>query len=328
MAGSGEQGVDPVAIVAEQVVPAKPAIGLGMADHRLDRRSSLELAPHGRGQAAPVAGEDDLGRAFVVVAFVVVAFVAPIGIGPRDRDTGHGLCLVDGGLQGVAVIGIAGEGLGGQEQALPVGRRDRHLGAELVALVSLAFGDADHFGGMQAVELVVVPRFLDEQPLDQPEQAGEAGLLRRVAGDLAADVAIDPAEIGAQALELSAQAPVLLGVGVASGLGRRRLGQPGVALAQRQAGRLGLGHQGLEGPEVEPAVGGMGDGLLLNRGVDGDPLQAAGLDRAAGQRRLDRGLLNTRSISSGPMRLRQRVISDGSIGSACWKRSKPQKNCQ
>jgi hypothetical protein len=37
---------------------------------------------------------------------------------------------------------------------------------------------------------------------------------------------------------------------------------------------------------------------------------------------------NTRSISSGPIRWRQRVISDGSIGGACWKNSKPQKYCQ
>jgi len=37
---------------------------------------------------------------------------------------------------------------------------------------------------------------------------------------------------------------------------------------------------------------------------------------------------NTRSIASGPIRLRQRVISEGSIGTACWKNSKPQKDCQ
>jgi hypothetical protein len=36
---------------------------------------------------------------------------------------------------------------------------------------------------------------------------------------------------------------------------------------------------------------------------------------------------NTRSISSAPIRC-QRVISEGSIGGACWKNSKPQKYCQ
>ena len=35
VAGVGQQRVDPVAIVAEQVVPAKSAVGLGMADHGL-----------------------------------------------------------------------------------------------------------------------------------------------------------------------------------------------------------------------------------------------------------------------------------------------------
>ena len=35
-----------------------------------------------------------------------------------------------------------------------------------------------------------------------------------------------------------------------------------------------------------------------------------------------------RSIASGPIRWRQRVISEGSIGNSCWKNSKPQKYCQ
>jgi hypothetical protein len=46
----------------------------------------------------------------------------------------------------MAVIRIALEGLGGQEEALPVGRRDPHLAAKLVGLVSLAFGDAETSG--------------------------------------------------------------------------------------------------------------------------------------------------------------------------------------
>jgi hypothetical protein len=33
-------------------------------------------------------------------------------------------------------------------------------------------------------------------------------------------------------------------------------------------------------------------------------------------------------IASGPIRLRHRLISEGSIGSACSKNSKPQKYCQ
>jgi hypothetical protein len=37
-------------------------------------------------------------------------------------------------VQGVAIVGVPLEGLGGQEKALPVSRRDPHLAAELVAL--------------------------------------------------------------------------------------------------------------------------------------------------------------------------------------------------
>ena len=164
MAGGRQERVDPVAIVTEQIVPAKPAVVLGMADHGLDGRSSLEFAFHlGRETALP-SGEHDPGR-----PLVVVALVALVGVGAFDRDAAHGFGLVDGGLQGVAVVRVPLEGLGGQEKALPVGRRDPHLAAEFVALVGLAFCDADNFGSMQAVELVLVRGLLGKQPLDQSQ---------------------------------------------------------------------------------------------------------------------------------------------------------------
>jgi len=103
--------------------------------------------------------------------------------------------------------------------------------------VDLAFGDVDDLGGMQAVEVVIVRGLLGRQRLDQPEQAAETSLPFAVAGDLAASVAIDLSELGLETLQLPALAAALLGVGIACGLGRSRLGQLRVALAQRDAGQ-------------------------------------------------------------------------------------------
>ena len=119
VAGGGEERVDLVAILAQEMVSAKPAVGLGVADHRLDRRAPLELAFHSRRQAAAAPGEDDLGLTLVVVAAIALVSVDPLG-----RDAAHGLGLIDGGLERMAVVGIALEGLGGQEEALAVGRGD------------------------------------------------------------------------------------------------------------------------------------------------------------------------------------------------------------
>ena len=49
----------------------------------------------------------------------------------------------------MAIVRVALEGLGGQEQTFPVGRGEADLTAELVALMGLALGDADHLGGME-----------------------------------------------------------------------------------------------------------------------------------------------------------------------------------
>jgi hypothetical protein len=56
-----------------------------------------------------------------------------------------------------------------------------------------------------------------------------------------------------------------------------------VALAQLDAVPLGLADEQIERPQTKPGVGRMGDGLGLHRGIDGHPLEARGLDRAADQ---------------------------------------------
>lgn len=226
VAGGGQGRIDPVAGVPEEIVPAQPAVCLGMADHGLDRRSSSELALHRGGESAFLSREHGPG-----LALVIVATIALVGVGAFDCNGAHGFGLLQGCRQGVPIIWGAGESLGGQKQPLPVGGGDPDLAAELIALVGLAFGDAGHLWGMQAVELLLVLRLLGQEALDQTQETGEASLSLGVAGDLAADVSLDPPQIGAQALQLPAHALVLAGMGITSGHGCRLLGQPRVALA-------------------------------------------------------------------------------------------------
>lgn len=126
-----------------------------------------------------------------------------------------------------------------------VANGDGDLGAELVALVGLALGDADHLRGMERIELVLVVVLLAEQALDQTQKPGEALLRFAIAFDLARHIAGDPAEVNLELFHLAPHAPHLPGMGVTAGLNRRLFGQTGVALAQLDALALGLADQGV-----------------------------------------------------------------------------------
>jgi hypothetical protein len=83
----------------------------------------------------------------------------------------------------------------------------------------------------------------------------------------------DPAQDRPLALEHPAQAPVLSGVGVAAGPPLEAAAFLLEGLAQHHASPFGDQHQLAPGHVEQPAVGGKGDGLLLHRGIDDDPLQ-------------------------------------------------------
>lgn len=102
VADGDQDGVDGIAGGAGKVVAFQQAIGLGMADDRLDGISSPQLAfDGGRGDAAGV-GDVDLG-----FPAMFVAFVATIDIGPFDGDAGQTLNLCDLPGEGVAIVGVA-----------------------------------------------------------------------------------------------------------------------------------------------------------------------------------------------------------------------------
>ena len=141
VADGGEDGVGVVAVQAFEVVAGEMAIGLHMANRRLDGRSALEFALDLAVHAAPLAGEVDrerLGR--------VVPAVSLVGVGSFDFPAGELPGFLDDFGQGMAIIWIAGQGLGVEHElaalAATVGGGDRDLDAELVGLVRLAFADA------------------------------------------------------------------------------------------------------------------------------------------------------------------------------------------
>ena len=114
-----------------------------------------------------------------------------------------------------------------------------HLAAELIRRAGLALADALDLGRMQRIDLgAALALVLAAHPLRQGKQRGEARFQRRIAVDLAADVADHPAKSGAQELELAPGALELMRVGIAADHDRGALGHPAIALAQRHTLRL------------------------------------------------------------------------------------------
>src|ERR1700751_2860232 len=126
---------------------------------------------------------------------MLVALVPAIDIGPLDGDTGQPLDLFDLPSERVTVIGTAGQGLHAKDE-LPargarVGDRDRCLDPELVARSRLALGDAFYLGRVQGIELAGVVCLLGEDARHALTGDGKGGLEFFLAGNLAADVAVE-----------------------------------------------------------------------------------------------------------------------------------------
>ena len=115
----------------------------------------------------------------------------------------------------------------------------------------------------------------------QHEQLCERRFESAVALDLAADVADDAAEIGAQLLEHPIGAVELLGVGITPRHHRRLLGDADVGLPQSHAVTAGQVIEARDRGMEKLGVGREGDVLGLHRGVDRDPRQVLGPQRTA-----------------------------------------------
>jgi transposase len=117
--------------VALEVTAAEMAFLLHVADERLDGGASPQLAFDDAEDAALLAGDEDASRLRRVVTAVSL-----VDVGALDLASGEALGILDGGAQGVAVVGIARQ-CGGMQDELAargtgIGGDDRDLDAELV----------------------------------------------------------------------------------------------------------------------------------------------------------------------------------------------------
>ena len=70
VAGSGEHGVDAIALGALEIIAAHAVLGLEMADDRLDGGSAAHLAPDGSSDPADLPGDPDPELVGMVVAAI------------------------------------------------------------------------------------------------------------------------------------------------------------------------------------------------------------------------------------------------------------------
>ena len=191
--------------------------------------------------------------------------------------------------------------------------------------MGFSLANAFDLGRVQRIDLAsALMLALLAHPPRQRQFVGEEGLKRLLAPDLAADVADDPAEIGADRPERPVGALELLGVGVALMLDQRIFADALVGLAQREAVLLGQPDQPLARPMHQLGVGRERHRLGLNGGVDNDLGEIGRFGRAAAggdvQALLDQGDEHLLAHA----RWRQRVIDERSNTSACRNNSSPQ----
>ena len=151
-------------------------------------------------------------------------------------------CLLELCRENVAVVGVAGEGARADHQAALVGDGDAGLDAELVGLAGFALADALDLRCVQRVELVLVLGLLVRMRSARSSKVFRwAMALGRFAGracQFALDLAQHDAQNRALALDGTAQALELLGVGVAAGLAAQFLAFLGEGLLETMPARL------------------------------------------------------------------------------------------
>ena len=102
VAGSGEHGVDAVAIAAREIVAAHAVILLEVADDAFDGGATAHLAAGCLGDTPDPAADPDLEP-----VRIVVAAIALVAVDAADRDTCKFFEIGDGGAECVAIIWVA-----------------------------------------------------------------------------------------------------------------------------------------------------------------------------------------------------------------------------
>ena len=191
-------------------------------------------------------------------------------------------------VQGVSVVRVSGEGARAHDQVALERADHAHLDAELVGLAGLALGDAFDFRRMPGVELGLAIDRLALAALGCDARSLGQGAIQRLAHGLPdgtdlglkipLDLALQPAPDGALALDGAAHAPPLPGVRVAASLTAELFALLGEGLFQIETSALSRLHELGARSLQQPAVGGVGDGLLLHRGVHNHARELLRLD--------------------------------------------------
>lgn len=121
---------------------------------------------------------------------------------------------------------------------------------------------------------------LSVDPAGQHEFSGESLFERRMAFDLAANVADDSAKLGLQCFAGAFCPLELLGVCIALLLDQGELADPCIGLPQPDAPLPRKPHETFASPMHQPCIGWEGDGLRLHCRIDNDPCEVGRLGRA------------------------------------------------
>ena len=165
-------------------------------------------------------------------------------------------------------------------------------------------------GGVERIELPAALALLLRSDLARPRQGlRERFFQRRLAFDLAADVADQPPEPRAQEAQLPAMTLELLGVGVAPRHHRRPLGDARIGLAPSNAVFAGEPPEPPDRRVQELGIGRERDRLRLHGRVHRDAPEVVGAQRA-------RLMRHPQTFGEQQVEL---------VAKACWKNSSPLK---
>ena len=127
--------------------------------------------PYRRGDTASLTATPDRDA---IDGCATITFVDKHGFGRLIGQDAH---LLNGFRECVTIVGITGQTAYADHQAFLVRGRDGDFHPELVGMTRLAFADAFHFRGMQAVEFVLVFRLLFKQSFDASQNTAGLGSL-------------------------------------------------------------------------------------------------------------------------------------------------------
>lgn len=295
------------------------AVIFHMTNHRFDGLAPLHPAPLRPGQLLGLVAMKHFD-AFDRPSAIAQVDDRHLGLALRqDLDLFQLLC------QRIAVIGIAREASGTDDQAWFCRDIQAHLDAEFVMVSRLALADALDFGRVQRILLLLVLRALPMQALSAVDLQNH---LRARAFVDRRQLASNVADHGSQQRPLASRHPPqpleLLGMRVTRGAPPQRSALALVALTEFQPmvtcelDQLDPGHL------QQPAVGGMCNGRFLHRRIHDHAVQLARLHRPHRLRcrnRLSQQLLDA-SLSQSLAPAHKQV---GSQGSRVWKNTSPVK---